>query len=110
MLAARSARFYHSLCAKFDIAFADFSDRDAGFYATIRANPKAWFTPADLRRHVLYAAEFVRLAHVRLADPSRSTCATTRARESSPSSSAAERTAPRARVTRPATGSRIRRP
>jgi hypothetical protein len=31
--AARSASLYRALDAKFDVAFEDFSDRDAGFYA-----------------------------------------------------------------------------
>ena len=31
-LAARAAAFYTSLGANFDIAFAEFSDRDSGFY------------------------------------------------------------------------------
>ena len=66
-LAARSARFYRSLGARFDIAFADFSDRDAGFYTKVRGNPRAWFTPADFHRHALYASEFVRSARLRLA-------------------------------------------
>jgi hypothetical protein len=64
--AARSAEFYRSLGASFDIAFEDFSDRDAGFYAKIAGNPKAWFTPADFHRHQLYAQTFVRLARLRI--------------------------------------------
>ncbi len=64
--AAQSAAFYNSLHAHFDIAFEDFSDRDAGFYAKQEGNPKTWFTPADFRRHLLYAQTFVRLAHVRM--------------------------------------------
>jgi hypothetical protein len=64
--AARSAAFYRSLRAKFDIAFEDFSDRDAGFYAKIAGNPKTWFAPADFRRHLLYAQTFVRLAGLRI--------------------------------------------
>ena len=65
--ASQSAAFYRSLGARFDLAFEDFSDRDAGFYAKIQGNPKTWFAPADFRRHVLYAQTFVRLAKVRLA-------------------------------------------
>jgi hypothetical protein len=64
--ATRSAAFYTSLHAKFDISFEDFSDRDAGFYAKQQGNPKTWFTPADFRRHMLYAQTFVRLAGVRM--------------------------------------------
>ena len=64
--AARSARFYRSLHARFDIAFEDFSDRDAGFYDKVEGNPHTWFTPADFHRHLLYGATFVRLAGVRI--------------------------------------------
>lgn len=64
--AATSASFYRSLHAKFDIAFEDFSDRDAGFYAKINGNPNTWMKPADFHRHLLYAQTFVRLAGVRI--------------------------------------------
>lgn len=65
--ATRSAHFYRSLGARFDVSFEDFSDRDAGFYAKIEGNPRTWFTPADFHRHLLYAQTFVRLARVRMA-------------------------------------------
>jgi hypothetical protein len=65
--AGQSAAFYRSLHARFDVAFEDFSDRDAGFYEKIEGNPRTWFTAADFHRHVLYGATFVRLAHLRLA-------------------------------------------
>ena len=64
--AAQSAAFYRSLHAKFDIAFEDFSDRDAGYYATVEHNPNTWFKPADFHRHLLYAQTFVRLAGIRM--------------------------------------------
>jgi hypothetical protein len=64
--AAESARFYRALRAKFDVAFEDFSDRDAGFYQVQQGNAKTWFTPADFARHLLYAKTFVRLAGVRM--------------------------------------------
>jgi len=64
--ATQSATFYKSLHAKFDIAFEDFSDRDAGFYVKINGNPNTWMTPADFHRHLLYAETFVRLAGVRM--------------------------------------------
>jgi hypothetical protein len=65
--ATRSARFYRSLGARFDLSFEDFSDRDAGFYAKVEGNPKTWFRPADFHRHLLYAQTFVRLAGIRMA-------------------------------------------
>jgi hypothetical protein len=64
--AAQSASFYRALHAKFDVAFEDFSDRDAGFYQVQQGNAKTWFTPADFARHLLYAKTFVRLAGVRI--------------------------------------------
>ncbi len=64
--AAQSAAFYRALHARFDIAFEDFSDRDAGFYAKVEGNPNTWFHPADFHRHLLYAQTFVRLAGVRM--------------------------------------------
>jgi hypothetical protein len=64
--AAQSASFYNALHAKFDLAFEDFSDRDSGFYEKTEGNRAVWFTPADFRRHLLYAKTFVRLAGVRM--------------------------------------------
>jgi hypothetical protein len=64
--ATRSAAFYRSLHAKFDVSFEDFSDRDAGFYAVQENNPKTWMKPADFARHLLYAKTFVALAGIRM--------------------------------------------
>ena len=64
--AAQSASFYRALHAKFDIAFEDVSDRDAGFYAKINGNPNTWMKPADFHRHMLYAQTFVQRAGVRM--------------------------------------------
>ncbi len=64
--AARSAAFYRSLHASFDISFDDFSDRDAGFYAKQEGNPRTWFKPADFARHLLYAKTFVALSGIRM--------------------------------------------
>jgi hypothetical protein len=62
--AARSAAFYRSLHARFDLSFEDFSDRDSGFYEKQHGNAAVWFEAADFRRHLLYARTFVRLAGV----------------------------------------------
>jgi hypothetical protein len=64
--AARSAEFYRSLGARFDVSFEDFADRDAGFAAVQQGNPNAWFKPADFARHLLYAKTFVQLAGLRM--------------------------------------------
>ena len=63
----RSPRRSTARCTRTSISsFEDFSDRDAGFYAKQSGNPRTWFTPADFRRHLLYAQTFVRLAGVRM--------------------------------------------
>jgi hypothetical protein len=50
-LAARAAAFYSSLNASFDIIFAEFSDRDAGFYQYVYADGGAhWWDAEDFRR------------------------------------------------------------
>jgi hypothetical protein len=64
--AAQSAAFYRSLHARFDVAFEDFSDRDAGFYEKVEGNPRTWFAAADFHRHLLYGETFVKLAGLRL--------------------------------------------
>jgi len=64
--AAQSAAFYNALGAKFDVAFEDFSDRDAGFYEKQQGNPNTWFKPADFHRHLLYGATFVKLTGLRM--------------------------------------------
>jgi hypothetical protein len=64
--ATESARFYEELHAKFDVAFEDFSDRDAAFYAVKEHNPSTWMKPPDFARQILYAATFVRLTGLRM--------------------------------------------
>ena len=62
-LAARSAAFYASLHARFDLVFNDVTDRDAGFYAKVLNNPKTAWGPADFRRLDAYLAGFTRRTH-----------------------------------------------
>ncbi|MGZ4169451.1 MAG: hypothetical protein ACXVFO_20835 [Solirubrobacteraceae bacterium] len=62
-LAARSAAFYASLHAHFDLVFHDVTDRDAGFYAKVENNPHTWWGPADFRRLDAYLAGFTRRTH-----------------------------------------------
>src|SRR5215210_7188778 len=58
-LAARSANFYRSLGADFDVAFADFSDRDAAFYQYQYNDGGAhWMTADDFTRHARYMSTF----------------------------------------------------
>ena len=63
--ATRSAAFYRSLGAAFDVSFEDFSDRDAGYYQKVE-HVSTWFTAADFHRHLIYGRQFVRLAGIRL--------------------------------------------
>ena len=64
--ATQSAAFYNALGARFDVAFEDFSDRDAGFYEKQQGNANTWFKPADFHRHLLYGATFVKLTGLRM--------------------------------------------
>jgi len=64
VLAAKSARFYESLHAHFDLVFNDIADRDSGFYRVIYGNPNTAWGPADFRRHDVYIAGFTRRTHV----------------------------------------------
>ena len=62
-LAARAARFYRSLKAKFDLTFTDWSDRDAAFKrANYGAGPDAWWTKSDFTRAVRFIGGYVHAA------------------------------------------------
>jgi hypothetical protein len=65
-LGARSAAFYTSLHARFDLVFNDVTDRDAGFYQHVENNPNTWWGPADFRRHDAYLASFTARTHTRV--------------------------------------------
>ncbi len=62
-LAAKSAAFYESLNAHFDLVFNDVTDRDAGFYQDVEGNPHTWWGPADFLRHDRYIEGFTRRTH-----------------------------------------------
>jgi hypothetical protein len=58
-LAARAAAFYKSLAANFDIAFAEFSDRDAAFYQFVYGDGGShWWDSEDFRRSVRFIGGF----------------------------------------------------
>ena len=60
-LAARSAAFYRSLHASFDLTFAEFSDRDAGFKEKIYGDHGAsWWKAGDFGRNVRYLRGYSR--------------------------------------------------
>jgi hypothetical protein len=62
-LAAKSAAFYESLHARFDLVFNDVTDRDAGFYQYVLGNPRTWWGPADFARLNRYLAGFTHRTH-----------------------------------------------
>jgi hypothetical protein len=62
-LGEKSAAFYNSLDAHFNLVFNDVIDRDAGFYKVIYGNPNVGWGPADFQRHDVYIASFVKHTH-----------------------------------------------
>jgi hypothetical protein len=58
-LARRAAAFYNSLAARFDIAFAEFSDRDSAYYQYVYGDGGAhWWAADDFRRNTLFLGGF----------------------------------------------------
>jgi hypothetical protein len=66
-LATRAANFYISLQANFDVAFAEFSDRDSGFKQYIYGDGGAsWWDAGDFSRNVRFLSKFMSLAQKRI--------------------------------------------
>ena len=66
-LATRAGNFYNSLGANFDVAFAEFSDRDAGFKQAIYGDGGAsWFDAADFARHARFLKTFSAVSQKRI--------------------------------------------
>jgi len=66
-LAARAANFYKSLGANFDIAFAEFSDRDAAFKQYVYGDGgQSWFDAEDFRRSARFLGGFSTAAGKRI--------------------------------------------
>jgi hypothetical protein len=66
-LAARAAAFYTSLGANFDIAFAEFSDRDSGFYQYVYGDSgRSWWDSEDFRRNTRFLGGFSAIAAKRI--------------------------------------------
>jgi hypothetical protein len=66
-LATRAAAFYTSLNANFDLAFAEFSDRDSGFYQFVYVDGGAsWWDAADFGRHARFLKGFATAAGKRI--------------------------------------------
>jgi hypothetical protein len=67
-LGLKAASFYRSLGTHFDLTFAEFSDRDAGFKQKIYGDGGAsWWTAADFARNVHFLSTYSRAAHQRIA-------------------------------------------
>ena len=65
--AARSATFFNALGARFDLSFAEFSDRDAGLASAQSGGSNArWWYAADFARNVRYLAKFSALTQKRI--------------------------------------------
>ena len=66
-VARREAAFYESLGATFDVAFAEFSDRDAAFKQHIyRDKGRSWWDADDFTRHIRFLSQFVELTGRRI--------------------------------------------
>jgi len=66
-LAGRAAAFYGSLGAAFDVAFAEFSDRDAGFKEHVYGDGGAsWWTARDFAANVRFLGRFSALTGKRI--------------------------------------------
>jgi hypothetical protein len=66
-VALREATFYSSLGADFDVAFAEFSDRDAAFKQNIYGDKgRSWWNADDFTRHVRFLSRFVDLTGKRI--------------------------------------------
>lgn len=64
-LAARTARFYQALGAPFDMTFAEFTDRDAGFDEVIKGDGGAsWWDEGDFARHARFLRQFSRATNL----------------------------------------------
>lgn len=66
-LAVRAAAFYTSLGANFDIVFAEFSDRDSGYYQIVVGDQgRAWWDAEDFRRSARFLGGFSTAAAKRI--------------------------------------------
>ncbi|MGE0600111.1 MAG: hypothetical protein AB7J35_09400 [Dehalococcoidia bacterium] len=66
-LATRAGNFYNSLGANFDVSFAEFSDRDAGFKQAIYGDGGAsWFDAEDFARHARFLKTFSTVTQKRI--------------------------------------------
>ena len=67
-LAARSAAFFTSLGGGFDVTFAEFTDRDAGFKQYVYGDGGAsWWDSGDFARHARYLSDYTQATGQRIA-------------------------------------------
>jgi hypothetical protein len=67
-LADRTAHFYATSNARFDIAFSDLTDRDAAYKQLVYGDGGAsWYNASDYHRSVVFLGEFVLKAQLRVA-------------------------------------------
>jgi hypothetical protein len=67
-LADRTAKFYATSSASFNIAFHDLSDRDAAFKQYVYGDGGAsWYNADDYRRSTVFVGEFDKKANLRVA-------------------------------------------
>jgi hypothetical protein len=65
-LATRAGNFFNSLNSGFDVAFAEFGDRDAAFKQFQYGDAHAWWQPGDFARNQLFISRFVTVAQKRV--------------------------------------------
>jgi hypothetical protein len=65
-LGSRAGAFFNSLHAAFDVTFAEFSDRDAGFKLYHDGAPRAWWYAADFAWMSRFLTRFSGLARTRI--------------------------------------------
>jgi hypothetical protein len=66
-VATRAANFYRSLQSDWDVAFAEFSDRDAAFKQDQYGDGgRSWFNPNDFARHAVFLGTFSQVANERI--------------------------------------------
>lgn len=56
-LAGRSSSFYRSLHANFDVLFAEFADRSAGYARKVNGDAGGWWDADDFARHARYLGD-----------------------------------------------------
>jgi hypothetical protein len=60
-LATRSATFFRSLHANFDLVFSEFSNRDAAYRQDVSGEgPEVWWDATDYENNLIYLSQFVR--------------------------------------------------